>query len=298
MSTGWRRVILLCLGILGGVAAWPLTELIVGAQGSFPSYLLFVAALGAAVGLLMGAFFGSAAGIFARVGSRIVSGMIIGAIVGLIGGIIGLLIGQAALFLIGGLFLDLDAYRSFQTVGLPVARAIGWAFLGIFVGAAEGLRAFSGKKIGIGIVGGLIGGLVGGAALEYSRLYLPPALPSRLIGLIVLGMAIALFYGIIERTMAFGTLRVLNGRLKGKEFILNEGRIRIGRAKRNQITLEPYENLADRQAQIRFRKGEALLTNLEPKYQVLVNDQPVKEHRLKYEDVLKIGSAKLFYSYE
>ena len=296
MSTGLRRVILLCLGILGGVAAWPLTELIVGAQGSFPSYLLFVAVLGAAVGLLMGAFFGSAAGIFARVGSRIVTGMIVGAIVGLIGGLIGLLIGQAALFLIGGLFLN--AYRSFQTVGLPIARAIGWAFLGIFVGAAEGFRAASGKKIGIGIVGGLIGGLIGGAALEYSRLYLPASLPSRLIGLVVLGLAIALFYGIIERSMSFGTLRVLNGRLKGKEFILNEGRIRIGRARRNQITLEPYENLADRQAQIRFRKGEALLTNLEPKYQVLVNDQPVKEHRLKYEDVLKIGSAKLFYSYE
>jgi hypothetical protein len=296
MSTGLRRVILLCLGILGGLAAWPLTELIVGAQGSFPSYLLFVAALGAAVGLLMGAFFGSAAGIFARVGSRILAGMIVGAIVGLIGGIIGLLIGQAALFLIGGLFLN--TYRSFQTLGLPIARAVGWAFLGIFVGAAEGFRSASGKKIGIGLVGGLIGGLIGGAALEYSRLYLPPALPSRLIGLVILGLAIALFYGIIERSMAFGTLRVLNGRLKGKEFVLNEGRIRIGRSKRNQITLEPYENLADRQAQIRFRKGEALLTNLEPKNQILVNDQPVKEHRLKYEDVLKIGSAKLFYSYE
>jgi hypothetical protein len=241
-------------------------------------------------------FFGSAAGIFARVGSRVLAGMIVGAVVGLVGGTIGLLIGQAVLFLIGGLFLN--AYRSFQTVGLPIARAVGWAFLGIFVGAAEGFRAASGKKIGIGIVGGLIGGLIGGAALEYSRLYLPTSLPSRLIGLVILGLAIALFYGIIERSMAFGTLRVLNGRLKGKEFILNESRIRIGRARRNQITLEPYENLADRQVQIRFRRGEALLTNLEPKYPVLVNDQPVKEHRLKYEDVLKIGSAKLFYSYE
>ena len=76
MSTGLRRLILLCIGILGGVAAWPLTELIVGAQGSFPSYLLFVAVLGAAVGLLMGAFFGSAAGIFARVGTRILAGQL------------------------------------------------------------------------------------------------------------------------------------------------------------------------------------------------------------------------------
>ena len=296
MSTGLRRLILLCLGILGGVAAWPLTELIVASQARFPSYLLFVAVLGAAVGILMGAFFGAAAGIFARVGSRILVGMFVGAIVGLIGGIIGLLIGQAALFLVGGKFLS--SYRSFQQVGLPISRAIGWAFLGIFVGLAEGFRAGSTKKMGIGFLGGLLGGLIGGFALEYSRLYLPQALPFRLIGLVVLGVAIGLFYGIIERSMAFGILRVLNGRLKGKEFILNEARIRIGRARRNQITLEPYENLADRQVQIRFRKGEAVLTNLEPKYPVLVNDRTVTEHRLKYEDVLKIGSAKLFYRYD
>ncbi len=296
MSTGLRRLILLCLGILGGVAAWPLTELIVTSQARFPSYLLFVAVLGAAVGILMGAFFGAAAGIFARVKSRILAGMFVGAIIGLIGGIIGLLIGQAALFLVGGLFLR--SYRGFQRVGLPISRAIGWAFLGIFVGLAEGFRSGSAKKMGIGLLGGLIGGLIGGFALEYSRLYLPQDFPSRLIGLIVLGLAIGLFYGIIERSMAFGILRVLNGRLKGKEFILNEARVRIGRAKRNEITLEPYENLADRQVQIRFRKGEALLTNLEPKHPVLINDQPVTEHRLKYEDVLKIGSAKLFYRYD
>ena len=144
MSTGLRRLILLCLGILAGVAAWPLSELIVASQARFPSYLLFVAVLGAAVGILMGAFFGAAAGIFARVGSRILVGMFVGAIVGLIGGTIGLLIGQAALFLIGGLFLQ--SYRSFQQVGLPISRAIGWAFLGIFVGLAEGFRAGSAKK--------------------------------------------------------------------------------------------------------------------------------------------------------
>jgi hypothetical protein len=166
------------------------------------------------------------------------------------------------------------------------------------VGLAEGIRAGSAKKTGIGLLGGLIGGLIGGFALEYSRLYMPQNIPARLIGLIILGFAIGLFYGIIERSMAFGVLRVLNGRLKGKEYILNENRIRIGKARRNQITLEPYDDLAERQAEIRFRKGEALLTNLESANPVLVNDQPVKEARLKYEDVLKIGSAKLFYRYE
>jgi hypothetical protein len=296
MNTSIRRLILACLGILGGLAAWPLTELIVAGQARFPSYLLFVAVLGAAVGALIGAFFGSAAGIFARVKSRALAGMLLGALVGAVGGVAGLLLGQAALFLIGSAFMR--SVRSFQRVVLPVSRAIGWAFLGVFVGLGEGLRSGSLKKTGIGIVGGLIGGLIGGFALEYSRLFLPQQVPSRLIGLVVLGLAIGLFYGIIERGMSFGVLRILNGKLKGKEFLLNQNRVRIGSSKRNEITLGQYENLGERQAQIRVRRGEAVLTNLEPKFQISVNDRPVKEHRLKYEDVLKIGSAKLFYKYE
>jgi hypothetical protein len=296
MNTGLRRVILLCLGLLGGLAAWPLAELIVANQVRFPSYLLFVAVLGAAVGFLIGAFFGSAAGIFARVQSRILAGVLLGALVGLIGGSIGLLFGQAALFLIGSQFMR--SYRSFQQVVLPISRAIGWAFLGMFVGLAEGIRAGSWKKIWIGFLGGLLGGLIGGFALEYSRLYLPAQIPARLIGLIILGLAIGLFYGIFERGMAVGILRVLNGKLKGKEFLLNQARVRIGCSKNNEITLAPYENLADRQARIRIHKGEVKLTNLEPKNPILVNDEPVKEQSLKYEDVLKIGSAKLFYIYD
>lgn len=296
MTTWVRRLILLILGMLGGAAAWPLTELIVAGQARFPSYLVFIAVLGGAVGLLMGAFFAAAAGLFARIKARILSGMLLGALIGLIGGVVGLLAGQAVLFLLGGVFLR--SYRSFQQVLLPVSRAVGWACLGVFVGMAEGFRAGSPKKIAIGFLGGLIGGLVGGFALEYSRLFLPEQVPSRLIGLMVLGLAIGVFYGLVERGMSFGVLRILNGRMKGKEFILNENRIRIGGSKRNEITLVPYEKLADRQAEIRIRRGEAVLTNLEPKYPVLVNDRPIQEQRLKYEDVLKIGSAKLFYRYE
>ena len=31
---------------------------------------------------------------------------------------------------------------------------------------------------------------------------------------------------------------------------------------------------------------------------VLVNDREVEEHTFKYEDILKVGSAKLYYRYE
>jgi hypothetical protein len=293
MSTLMRRLILLCLGVLAGIAAWPPAELIVSTQAAFPTYFLFVAVLGAVVGLFMGAFFGAAEGITARVKSRILPGILVGAAVGVVGGAIGFLVGQAALLVIGE--LALRSYRSFQRVGLPLSRAIGWGALGIFIGMGEGLRARSGKKVAVGLLGGLLGGLAGGFVLEYLRLLLPEFRFNRLVGLVILGAAIAVFYGLIERGLAHGVLRVLNGALKGKEYLLTQNRVRIGRSRRNEVALAPYEDLAERQAEIRLKRREAILVNLETKRPLLVNEQPIKEHPLKYDDVIRMGSVKLFY---
>jgi hypothetical protein len=295
MTTVTSRMIILALGFLGGIAAWPAAELILYFQGTFPSYLAFLALLGAAVGALMGAFFGAAEGITSRIKKRIPSGLLLGALVGCVGGAVGALVGQAALWLIGGVFLL--SYRDMQWVVLPVSRAIGWAVLGIFVGAGEGVRALSPKKIAVGALGGFLGGIVGGFALEYSRLLLPGFAFFRLVGLVLLGLAIAFFYGLIEQGMSFGVLRILAGELKGKEFLLTERRVRIGRSPRNEIALPAYEDLADHQADIRVRKGEPVITNLEPRVAMLINEEKVQERKLKLGDVIKIGSARIFYKY-
>ena len=318
MSILMRRLIILCLGILAGIAAWPPAELIVYAQGAFPSYLAFAAALGAAVGLVMGAFLGAAEGITARIRQRILPGILVGALVGMAGGAIGFLVGQAALLVIGE--LGLRSYRNFQRVVLPVSRSIGWGLLGVFIGMVEGIRARSGKKIAVGVLGGFLGGLAGGFVLEYLRVLAPGFRLPRLAGLVILGAAIAAFYGLIEKGLAYGVLRVLNGPLKGKEYLLTQSRVLIGRSRRNEVALAPYEDLAERQAQIRAHRGEVLLSNLEPRRPLLVNDRPVAsgpvgprkagdgtaadrktadrqvaEHRLKYDDVIRLGSVKLFY---
>ena len=193
---------------------------------------------------------------------------------------------------------SMRSQASFARVVLPVARAVAWAVLGLFVGAAEGVRARSARKVAVGSLGGLAGGLLGGALLEYSRLLLPLPGASRLIGLTILGVAIAFFYGLIERGFAAGVLRVLNGRLKGKEFLINQRRMRIGSARGADIALAGYEGLADRHAVVRLRRGEVVLAAVEGAGPVLVNEKPVSEHPLKYEDVVKIGSAKLFFRYE
>jgi hypothetical protein len=300
MSTAVRRLILLALGALAGMAAWPIAELVVTSQARLGSYLVLQAALGVAVGVFLGAAFGSAEGLFARDRRRMISGALLGAAIGAAGGVVGSLAGQGFLLQVGErLMQSLRSQRAFARVVLPVSRAVAWAVLGLFVGACEGARARSPRKIGVGVLGGALGGLVGGALLEESRLLLPVPAVSRLIGLLILGAAIAFFYGLIERGLAAGVLRVLNGRLKGKEFLLNQRRTRIGSSPRAEIALAGYEDLAERHAEVRLRKGEAVLAALERGRPVLVNDRPVEaEHVLKYEDVVKIGSAKLFFRYQ
>ena len=296
MTTFARRLIILALGLLAGVCVWPFIETVLYFQGSFASYRIFLPLLGAVTGAVMGAFFGAAEGITSRVKSRLANGMLLGAAVGMAGGALGFLAGQAVLWLTGNLILR--SYRDFQLVVLPVSRAVGWAVLGVFVGAVEGVRAGSPKRIFVGVLGGLVGGLLGGLLLEYSRLVLPRIAWSRLAGLVVLGLAIALFYGLIERGMSFGVMRVLTGPLKGKEFLVNQGRMRIGRSRRNEIALADYEDLADLQARIRVRRGEVVISNAEPRVPMLVNEQRAREKALRLGDVVKLGSARFYYRHE
>jgi Inner membrane component of T3SS, cytoplasmic domain len=289
-------VIILALGLLGGLYTWPVAELILSAQARFPSYLVFLIVLGAVSGAVIGAFFGAAEGITSRIKPRIVSGMVLGAAVGCVGGAIGLLVGQAALWIIGELFLR--SYGNFRLVVLPVSRAIGWGALGIFIGATEGVRAGSARKIGVGVIGGLAGGLIGGFALEYAHILAPSFPWWRLVGFLLLGFSISLLYALVESGMSLGVLRILTGPLKGKEYLLNQNRLRLGRARRNEIALPDYADLAALQARIRIRKGEVVLSRVAPSPAMLVNEKKVEETRLKLGDVIRIGSVRLFYRYQ
>jgi len=114
------------------------------------------------------------------------------------------------------------------------------------------------------------------------------------------GLAIGLAYGLIEKGLSAGVLRVLTGRLKGKDFPVNQNRLRIGAGAGNAVDLSGYEGVAERHALVRVRRGQAVLVNLEPrgKVPVLVNERSIQEQALKYEDVVRIGAARLFFRYE
>lgn len=296
MSTLTRRIFLCLIGMLAGLAAWPVAEAALLFQTAFPSYLIFTIFLGLIFGLIMGAFFGSSDGIIMSVRPSIYSGMIQGAVIGIIGGIAGFLIGQGALFLFGNMFIQ--SMKSFNNFGLPVSRAIGWAFLGLFIGIVDGVRSRSFDKIKVGIIGGVMGGFLGGLALEYLRPVIPGITFPRLVGLLIFGLLIGLCYGLVENRLSFGVLRLLNGKFKGKEFLINQRKMKIGNIEKNDIVLSGYDGISDIHAELRLKGDEVIITSQDSKKPVLVNDDAIKEHQLKLQDVIKIGSAKLIYRFK
>ncbi|MFP4376818.1 MAG: FHA domain-containing protein [Spirochaetales bacterium] len=294
MSRFVRRLIYVVMGILGGVAAWPVLETAIAVQELFPSYLLFSLVAGGAFGAVFGAFSGAVDGMIAANYRRILWGALFGLGIGALGGAVGFLIGQGVLLIAAEVFLD--SATNFETVGQPLAKAFGWAILGMFVASAEGIRRRSGHKTAIGVLGGFVGGLVGGAVLEYAPFIMAPQW-ARPVGLVLFGALVALFYGLVERRLSSGVLRLLNGPYKGKEFILNQRRLSIGTESGSDVYLGEYVRVKPHHATLRESQGELFL-HPEEERMVKVNDERVTKDEpklLKYEDVLQIGNAKMLF---
>jgi len=295
MSTLLRKIIFCLIGILSGLTVWPIVETVLSFHGSFPTFLIFNLILGGLLGGFIGGFLGTVEGVTLSLPSRIIPGLIAGAIIGMIGGAIGYFVGQSIL-----LFLEeniVPSITSLKQYGIPLSRSFSWAILGVFAGSVEGIRSKSGTKIKVGIAGGFIGGFIGGLLLEYLPVFFPDFIYARLVGIMVLGGSIGLFYGWIESKFAKGILKLLNGKLKGKEYLLLQGKTKVGQAKKTDIQLIDYSDVAALHATFSLKKGEVQVMNSDPKNLLRVNDQPVKDQTLKLEDVIQIGSAKFLFYY-
>ncbi len=295
MSSIKRRIFLCLVGLLAGLAAWPAAEITLLFQANFPSYLVFSIFLGAVFGVFLGAFFGSSDGIIMSHRRSMATGAAKGIVIGALGGAIGFFVGQAALFITGEYLIH--SMKRFVTVGMPVSRAIGWAILGLFAGMVDGVRSRSWKKIRVGMIGGVSGGFLGGLALEYFRIAFPGTVFARLLGLLIFGLFIGFFYGFVEVRLSYGVLTLLNGRYKGREFLINQKKLKIGALEKNDIKLEGYHNISDSHALLSVKKDDVFISRVDDGG-ILVNDNSVDEQMLKYEDVIKIGSAKLLYQYK
>jgi len=290
MSLIIRIIFLSLTGAFSGMLAWPCVEFVLMHQSKFPTLLLFNIMLGICVGATLGGGFGSSEGIISGSRKKVRSGLITGVIIGSTGGILGFLAGQAALLFIGTtLFRSSESY---QEIGFPLSRALGWGVLGIFIGAAEGIRSRSLPKVRNGIVGGFIGGLLGGISVEYLVYTAPSLYLTRLSGFFILGLFIGIFYGIVENRLAPASLELLSGSLKNREYLISQKNTRIGSEEITEINLPGYKGVEGIHAQITKKKDAFVLTDVSSKKGTFLNDQRMHTTQLKHGDIIRIGDAQ------
>jgi len=293
MSTLRRKIFLCAIGAITGLALWPIAETILLYQHKFPSYLTFSIFLGMVFGLVFGGFFGASDKIIISSKTRVFSAVLQGSLIGIAGGVVGFFIGQGVLFLIGENFIQ--STKNFNLIGFPISRAIGWSVLGIFIGMVDGIRSRSSNKIKIGIAGGFLGGFVGGLSLEYLRFVVPNIMYARLIGLIIYGVSIGFFYGMVEKRLSYGLLILLNGKDKGMEFLINQRKMTIGSSLNNNIVLHDYSEINETHADIFIKDLKVFIKEHGVDSSVLVNEMSVNKLELHYGDMIKLGSANIKY---
>ena len=243
------------------------------------------------MGLIFGFFFGSAEGIMISDLKRSIRGGFTGAGLGMAGGIGAIILAQGLLYWTGNTELLTSSFT--DTFIIPLARTLGWGLLGMVIGSVDGIRSGSLKRLGIGFSGGLIGGLLGGILLESLTSIWANSFFARGIGIVALGIGIGVFYTIFEYSRAYGRIRILTGALRGKEYLLIMKKTKIGLSLGSHITLDNYRGVLKNHAFLSANKDGVIIND--NKGSVLVNDQPVEKHELKYEDVIQVGDAKLFY---
>lgn len=295
MSLTLKRIIMAVLGLLGALMLWPVLLTVQRAQAGFPSYLLFTIAQGACLGLVFGALFGSFEGIVVSSRAKAFRGLGFGALFGAASGAAGVLAGQLFLFLAGDALFRSNSARA--GVGMAVANGMAWAIIGTFLAMTEGFRARSPRKILVGLLGGLAGGLSGGAALSALQVLAPGGRWSLLAGLALFGFLLALFYSLFENRFQGGTLKLLNGPLKGKEYPVVSRKTMVGSAAACDIVLAGYPGVEAVHAALALEKGKVYVRPAGPGAGVLVNDGPVGDAALRPEDVLAVGKAKFLYGY-
>lgn len=230
----------------------------------------------------------------------------------LLGGIVGLLIGG-----VGGLFTSAladVAYALLTTAAsaermstVPALRALGfllqmiarmfaWTLAGMAMGLGQGIALRSKRLLAYGFLGGVIGGMLGGLLFDPLDLVILGADRigadiSRLVGFVVIGAAVGAMIGVVELLTRDAWLRMIEGPLAGKEFLIFRDIMNIGASPKSEIYLFNDAGVAATHAQLRVIGDETEITATDRVHPLVVNQNVVKNARLRHGDRIMIGST-------
>ena len=172
----------------------------------------------------------------------------------------------------------------------PLAQAVSWGILGLFVTLGPGLIVGNARKLAIGVFGGFVGGFLGGAAFDtVGRLAAPGV--SRGVALCLIGVVAGGLVGLIEHAARTGWLKVTAGLIAGKQFILYRNPTFIGSGPECPIYLFKDPQVGRRHAAIHAVPGGFEIENLPLGSPTLVNGRPAARVRLRNGDEVQVGAT-------
>ena len=119
---------------------------------------------------------------------------------------------------------------------------------------------------------------------------------SRLIGLVILGAAVGAMIGLVEELLKDAWLRVEQGFLAGKQFVIYKTPTIIGSSPKCQIYLFKDVAVEPRHAAIHIVGNYYEIEDLQSPQGTFVNHQPVTRRRLQSGDRIRIGKTVFHYS--
>ena len=177
-----------------------------------------------------------------------------------------------------------------------LSRGLAWALFGMAGGLVFGVVSKSGKKTSYGVLGGAIGGFIGGFFFDPIFLLSNGGEASRAIGMIILGASTGIAIGLVESALKERWLYVSSGPLAGKQFVLYQDFVTIGKAQDCMIYLFKDPSILEQHATIVRRAGRSVINAIGP---VMISGQLYQGHKQKVlctGDVLQIGRYTFTYA--
>jgi hypothetical protein len=285
----WQTVL---AGAIGGFLAWlciePFSNDSRDIGKKFVTILFEMGLFGAVIGGGIGVCLGAVEGIVGRVYEKAVIGGLLGLGIGFGGGFLGGLIGQIAFEALGGGY-DLK-------ISHIIARTVGWAVVGACVGLGQGAAIRSSRKVLNGLLGGMIGGAIGGFLFNFIGALFSTGNASRAVAITVLGACAGAAIGMVEELAKQAWLRITQGPLAGKEFILYHAATTLGSSPKCEITIPKDLQILPQHCIIHHTGLGSTLDSMDERSPAYVNGHPARRTVLRDGDQLQLGQTVLLYA--
>ncbi len=319
-----RILIGLIAGAIGGALGWLLQENLINYNahvmpGVLPGQAALKDSLTAGetrllvlcVGGLIGMFLGSVDGVVEGSSRKLWQGVLIGAFAGFLLGYIGLNLGTIVFNFLGGSSTGVSSPGFGSFARQVIARAFGWALMGLGLGAGSALSSRSPQRIRNGAIGGFIGGFLGGMVFDLMASTATPLQgavgssgphdvggPGRAVGFTAIGALTGFFIGLVDELLKQGWVKVLAGRNEGKEYLLTKTVSVMGRDERADVPVYGDTAVMPQHAAIRSDGHRHTLIDGGSPTGTVVNGQrldPGGELLLRDGDMIQVGTQRILF---